>query len=93
MLTKDFSIFTKMVDITKEQKIDYKIFYSYRTRNTTSKNTELYNLILCSTLYTISFNGNLNIEDSKAIQNFLQENDCINLECDIKINNNQIELC
>jgi hypothetical protein len=52
MFTKELSIFEKMVKISQEQKLDYKILCSYHKRDATNGLTESYKLMLCTNLYS-----------------------------------------
>ena len=95
MNTKDLSIFTKMVNVAKEQNLEYRILHSYSHRNTTSNLTESYKLILCTNLFTVTFSGNFEPSNTSAIQRFLEANSdvCVKLDFDIRINTeNEVEL-
>lgn len=95
MKTKDFSIFCKMVNVAKEQNLEYKILYSYHQRNATNDYTEVYKLILCTNLFDVAYEENRIPENTSAIKDFLNDNEdsCIQLDFDFKINSgNDIEL-
>lgn len=91
MYTNNFQIFSDMVDLTKAQKLDYRIFYSCKPTRIEGK-TVLYNIILCSSLYNVAYNKFSNEEEEARIKLFIGKNNCIKLDCEIKISNNKIEL-
>lgn len=95
MRTKDFTIFTKMVKIAKDQNLEYKIFHSYHHKNATNNYTEVYKLVLCTNLFTVAYEETLIPENTSAIKDFLRYNSdsCVQLDFDIKINSgNDVEL-
>lgn len=97
MKAKTLSIFTQMVQVAQNQKLEYKVLYSYHQRNVTNGYTEAYRLLLCTNLFAVYFEENFIPENTSAIKGFLQHNkdSCIKLDFDIKtnINTNNIELC
>lgn len=95
MHTKNLSTFTKMVNIARTEKLEYKILYSYRQRNATNGFTEAYKFILCTHLFTVTYEENLHPDNTNAINDFIKYNNdsCIKLDFDIKFNSNDcIEL-
>lgn len=95
MHTKNLSTFTKMVNIAKNENLEYKILYSYHQRNATNGLTEVYKLILCTHLFTITYEENIHPDNTNAINDFIKYNNssCIKLDFDVKFNSNDcIEL-
>lgn len=92
MFTKEFSILNRMTEITKEQNLDYKILYSYKQINRTNNHTESYSVMLCTSLYTVTFTKNFEPNDTFTIKQFLDNNNAISLNCEIRISDNQVEL-
>lgn len=88
MYTKDLTIFTKMVNIAKDQNLEYRIFYSYHKRNSTNEFTEAYKLMLCTNLFTVTFEENFILENTCAIKDFIKYNadSCIELDFDLNFN-------
>jgi len=80
MFTKDFSIFTKMVEVTKEQDLKFCIFYQYSQRKATNKRTEMYTFSLNSELFNLKYKQNLTIEESYVVKSFIQQNQCIEID-------------
>lgn len=91
MYTKDLSIFSKMVKIAKDQNLEYRILYSYHKRGCTNNNSEVYKLMLCTNLFTVSFEEMFEPENTNAIQDFIKHNEdsCIELDFDLNFNKSQ----
>lgn len=93
MRTKDLSIFSKITKLAKDQKLEYKILYSYHQKRSTNGHTESYKFILCTNLFTVTYEESFIPENTDAIKAFINNNACIKLDFDIKINTgNDIEL-
>lgn len=88
MHTKDLSIFTKMVKLAKDQNLEYKILYSYHKRNSTNEFTEVYKLMLCTNLFTVTYEEKLHPDNTYAIKDFINYNEgfCVKLDFDLKFN-------
>jgi hypothetical protein len=88
MFTRDFSIFEKMVKISQDQKLDYKILCSYHKRKATNDFTESYKLLLCTNLYSVLYEKEFSPDNTHTIQNFLAQNHdcCVDLDFDITYN-------
>ena len=87
MKTKDFSIFTKMVKVAKDQNLEYKILHSYHQKNATNNYTEVYKLVLCMNLFTVAYEETLIPENTSAIKDFLRYNSdsCVHLILILKL--------
>lgn len=90
METKSFSIFEQMVELANVQKLEYKILYSYHKRNASNDCTEVYRFILCTNLFTVTYDGILCQEDANGINSFIRTNSehCIELNFDVSFNKN-----
>lgn len=93
MYTKKLSAFSEMVKVAKEQNLDYRILFSKRQRPYTAKGIlNTYTLILCTSLFKVSFSKNDSEEPLTDIDNFVRNNhDKIvevnsKIECDAKGN-------
>ena len=91
MIAKDFSTFTQMVDVAKQKDLEYIIMYSYHSSNSTNY-PHSYSFILATNLFIVTFNKKYGDGNDDAVRNFIQCNDCTQLDCDIRINSDQIEL-
>lgn len=97
MKAKNLSVFTKMVKLAKEQNLEYKILYSHYffDKVHTNGKDQTYKLILCTNLFTVTYEENFIPENTNAIKDFIMDNEksCIELDFKLKINSdNSIEL-
>lgn len=97
MKTKSLSVFTKMVKLAKEQNLEYKILYSHYffEKARTNGQDQTYKLVLCTNLFTVTYEEDFIPENTDAIKNFIMDNEesCIELNFKLKINSdNSIEL-
>lgn len=94
MHTKELRIFTQMTQLAVEQGLEYKILHSYHQRNASNGLTEVYKLILCTNLFTVTYEENLSPENTNAIKGFLaHRNDaCVEIPFDVRFNASDIEL-
>lgn len=91
MYTKDFSIFTQMVNVAKQKNLDYIIMYSYHPINSDNY-PHSYSFILSTNLFTVAFKKKFEEGNDNAVRGFIQHNDCVELDCDMKIEKDNIEL-
>lgn len=84
MYTNDFSIFTKMVSIIKDQKLEYKIFYTYHYIEKSSYSNK-YSFLLATNICQVFFDRKFHAEEDKDIRSFLQNNDCIKLDFNMRM--------
>lgn len=91
MHTTDFNIFTQMVNIAEQKNIDYIIMYSYHLINK-GNYPHSYSFILSTNLFTVTFKKKFEEGDDNTVRSFIQHNDCVKLDCDIKIEKDSIEL-
>ena len=91
MYTTDFSIFTQMVNVAKQKKLDYIIMYSYHPINS-GNNPHSYSFILSTNLYTVAIKKKFEKGNDNAVREFIQRNDCVKLDCDIRIEKDSVEL-
>ena len=95
MFTKDFSIFTKMVKLAKDQELQYKILYSYHQKNVSNGLTEVYDFLLCTNLFNVYCEERLDPDNTNATKDFIKYNNDSCIEVNFEINNkdkNSIEL-
>ena len=91
MYTTDFSIFTQMVNVAKQKNLDYIIMYSYHPINS-GNYPHSYSFVLSTNLFTVAFKKKFEECNDNAIRGFIQHNDCVELNCDIRIEKDNIEL-
>lgn len=91
MYTTDFTIFTQMVNIAKQKNLDYIIMYSYHPINSYNYHHS-YSFILSTNLFTVACKKKFEDGNDNAVRGFIQHNDCIKLDCDIRTEKDNIEL-
>lgn len=91
MFTKNFDIFTKMVDLAKKKNLDYIIMYS-RHDISHGSYSHSYSFVLSTNLFTVSYEKKFKENEDTAIKDYINHNDCTAVDFDIKIDNNIIEL-
>ena len=91
MYTTDFSIFTQMVNVAKQKNLDYIIMYSYHLSNNNNY-PHFYSFVLSTNLFTVAFEKKFGEGKDNAIKGFLQHNDCVELDCGMRIEKDSIEL-
>ena len=89
MYTNDFNNFKEMVSIAEKSNLKYLIMYSYNEIDS-GNYPYVYSFVLSTELFTVTFKKKLN--DNREILNFLRDHECIELNCDIKIDKSFIEL-
>lgn len=89
MNTTNFNIFKEMVELVKTNDLKYLIMYSYNEIDN-GNYPYIYSFVLSTELFTVTFKKKL--EDNKEILKFLRDNECIELNCDMKIDKDSIEL-
>lgn len=97
MKAKNLTVFSKMVKLAKEQNLEYKILYSHYFFNKVhgGGQDQTYKMILCTNLFTVTYEENFIPENTNAIKSFITDNEesCIELDFKLKINSdNSIEL-
>ncbi len=91
MYTTDFSIFTQMVNMAKQKNLDYIIMYSYHPINN-GNYPHSYSFILSTNLFTVAFKKKFEEGNDNAVRGFIQHNDCVEIDCDMRIEKDSIEL-
>ena len=89
MNTTNFNIFKEMVELAKTNDLKYLIMYSYNEIGN-GNYPYAYSFVLSTELFTVTFKNKLH--DNREILNFLRDHECIELNCDIKIDKSFIEL-
>ena len=74
MYTDDLSIFTQMVNVAKKQNLEYKILYSYHSRNAANGLTEVYQFMLCTNLFNVYCEERLDPDNTNATKDFIKYN-------------------
>ena len=86
MITEDFEIFKHMFQIAKDQELTITLMYSYEQIQRTTGMNELYKIMLYTNIFSVIYKNNVSGKDGSVIAKFLQDNDAIDLKCEININ-------
>lgn len=88
---KNISGLIEMVSIAKQEKLEYKILYSYQKRKCTNNKSENYQLIMYTNLFSVCFEKTFEPHECDGIKDFIIQEKCIEVT-GLKISGNWIEI-
>lgn len=88
MTTKDFEIFKHMFQIAKDQGLTTTLMYSYKHAPRTTGMNESYKIILYTNTFSVGYKDNVSEDEGHVITKFLQDNNAVDLKCEVNMNIN-----